>query len=355
MMSGIGEGFGTQAMAESVRVDRVDGRSWGARGPWWWLVLSVVTALAVLVSGVVSSPAFAVPPSSVPSTRSGSKGSPEDVAPLAASGASLSPSVGTSSVVGVTGPAPVVEARAVVSSDSFDVETSVLVAQDESTQTFKNLDGTFTTAVFAVPRWVQLSDGSWTEVGTVVTPTVDGGGRVDRNPLSPRFAASGDSEDLLSVTRNGVSLSISLLGAKASSLKSRGSRATYSGAAGDGSDLVYEVTSGSVKEAVVLSVPPKRAPEYRWLIKGSGFTARVGVDGRIEIVSLADGSVTMSIPPALVVDSSGVTGVSEPAMVNAPMMLTQQDGAWLLTITPSLEWLQDPARVYPVSVDPTIS
>ncbi|MCG2799548.1 MAG: PA14 domain-containing protein, partial [Cellulomonas sp.] len=62
----------------------------------------------------------------------------------------------------------------------------------------------------------------------------------------------------------------------------------------------------------------------------------------------------MHIPPSVMVDSSGVEGKSEPELTNAPMVVEPDGDGWVLSITPDLAWLQDPARVYPVSVDPTV-
>ncbi|WP_190278759.1 PA14 domain-containing protein [Cellulomonas sp. B6] len=120
-----------------------------------------------------------------------------------------------------------------------------------------------------------------------------------------------------------------------------------------GADLVYEVTPGSVKESVVLAEPPRVQPRYRWRLSGDGFSLREGRSGSYDLVD-ADGSVAMTIPPAVMVDSGGVEGRSEPAMTNAEMSVERDGAGWLLTIEPDMTWLTDPARVYPVSVDPTV-
>jgi len=101
-----------------------------------------------------------------------------------------------------------------------------------------------------------------------------------------------------------------------------------------GADLTYEVTAGSVKESVVLAGAPAGPVTYRWRVSGKGFTVRQGLGGSIELVSVADGSVAMRIPPAVMVDSSGVADKSEPATANAPMTITQDGQGWVLSIAP---------------------
>lgn len=55
-------------------------------------------------------------------------------------------------------------------------------------------------------------------------------------------------------------------------------------------------------------------------------------------------------------DSAGVVEKSEPALVDVPFTLSQdKSGDWLIVLTPDRAWLTDPARVYPVSVDPTLA
>jgi YD repeat-containing protein len=143
------------------------------------------------------------------------------------------------------------------------------------------------------------------------------------------------------------------LGARSALLARAGSQALYRGVL-PGADLSYQVTSGSVKESVVLAAAPSAPVSYRWQLSGTGFSVRAGRDGEIELVADADGSVAMTIPPAVMVDSSGKAQVSEPATANAPMTVTKDASGWLLTITPDLSWLQAPERVYPVKIDPTV-
>ena len=235
--------------------------------------------------------------------------------------------------------------------EGFDEDASTVVEQSEDRTVYENPDGTFTTELTPEPTKVERPDGTWVDVDTTVT--ADGtGGRARNHPLSPRFAAKGGADRLLQLSRGDVDVSITLLGARDKPLKRKGATARYEDVL-PGADLEYEVTPGSVKESVVLHEPPTTAPVYRWRISGDGFDIREGRSGSFELVDGA-GEVAMSIPPALVVDSSGREGRSEDAMVNAPMTVTKDRKGWVLTVRPDLEWLTDPDRVYPVSVDPTV-
>lgn len=236
----------------------------------------------------------------------------------------------------------------------FDADTSELVAKDESSTVYKNADGTFSTILSTEAQRVENAAGAWVPASTKVMALPDGGGAVSAHPLSPQFASAANSTRLLELERHGVEVQIRLIGGRAASrLERHGSEVEYEDVM-PGTDLTYEVTPGSVKESVVLASAPRRATTYRWKISGTGFTVRDGLGGSIELVSTEDGSVAMTIPPAVMVDSSGKEGVREPATVNAPMTIAEDRGGWVLTVAPDLSWLQSPDRVYPVSVDPTV-
>ena len=233
----------------------------------------------------------------------------------------------------------------------FDEATSVLVEESEFTRTYQNADGTTSTQVSLVPINVDMGAGYWASVSTVVASRADGGAVVARHPLSPQFAARADMERLLSVSRAGVQVSLSLVGAAPRALTRSRSSAQYTGVFA-GTDLRYDVTAGSVKESLVFSAAPRLARSYSWRISGDGFDVREGRFGSLEIV--VAGKTELVIPPALMVDSSGVAGVRGPAEVNVPMALRKVGNSWVVTLSPDFGWLSDPSRVYPVSLDPTI-
>ena len=65
-----------------------------------------------------------------------------------------------------------------------------------------------------------------------------------------------------------------------------------------------------------------------------------------------DGSVSVTIPAGNMSDSATPTaGYSEDVGFN----LQQQGSTWLLEVIPSMEWLRDSARVFPVVIDPSLT
>ena len=307
-----------------------------------------------LVLGVVepASAASGPVPAAAKSTRAVS---PDAIAPLVSPPLDTRPtSTGGAAPIALPAAQPSAAARpGVGKAAGFDAATSTVVSQGESSTVFKNVDGTYSTVLSTQATRVQSSSGAWVDASTAVAATAGGGGSVANHPLAPRFAASGDSPSLVQLSRHGAQVQLSLLGARSAALARQGSQALYRGVL-PGADLSYEVTAGSVKESVVLAGAPSAPVSYRWRLSGTGFTVQQGRDGEIELVADSDGAVAMTIPPAVMVDSSGKAQVSEPATANAPMSVAKDGSGWVLTITPDLGWLQAPERVYPVKIDPTV-
>ncbi|WP_344204375.1 hypothetical protein, partial [Aeromicrobium alkaliterrae] len=80
---------------------------------------------------------------------------------------------------------------------------------------------------------------------------------------------------------------------------------------------------------------------------------REGQFGEVEFVD-ADGAVVMNIPTPAVWDSSGETGVREPVTTGADLSLANEGDVWTLSLEVDRAWLDDPARVFPVTVDPSL-
>lgn len=136
--------------------------------------------------------------------------------------------------------------------------TEVEVVQREEFATYYELpDGRMGAALTDFPQNAQV-DGEWVAVDRTIERTSDGWSNAE-HPLVPEFSDSASGE-VLTLTRDGVSLSWRLLGA-----------ADVEGAPGrsrqdpvsleyrdvlDGVDLRYDVEMTGVKESMILDAPP---------------------------------------------------------------------------------------------------
>ncbi|MFJ3379782.1 PA14 domain-containing protein [Curtobacterium sp. NPDC090217] len=241
----------------------------------------------------------------------------------------------------------------------FDPDTSKLVRRSTFNDTYLNTDGSKTAVISQTPQNVKNTAGNWVPVNTDVDVTSKGTGVVDDHPLDPVFGDNASDPDVLSMRHDGYTLSYTLDGAADSPLSH-----TNKGGAGDevmyrdvfpDTDLHYTVTNGTVKEELVLAeLPTKSRDSWTWHVTGKGLAATTEADGTM-VFGSDEGKVEFAIPQPQMFDSSGIKGVQEPAETAVDTVLAAEADGWTITMTPDRAWLADPARVYPVHVDPTSS
>ena len=124
------------------------------------------------------------------------------------------------------------------------------------------------------------------------------------------------------------------------------SAASYRSVGGD-TDIEYEVSGSTLKETIVLNSFTGRSFSFdldtdaAWVIKSA--------DGSIGFYG-ADGNCLYTMAAPYMVDDGG-----EYSAAVDVTLLRLGGGKYIVTYTPDREWLADPAREYPVRLDPTIT
>jgi RHS repeat-associated protein len=262
--------------------------------------------------------------------------------------------------------------------------TSELAADDEqcvreidrtaNAVVWANPDGTTTARQYAGDVNYQAEDGSWQAIDTRLVDDGQGGKVNKAGPFSVRFAGHANDEELLQLEADAGSLSLTFEGATRTDETqleipddSVGNVAdsadsdtlTYANVL-DGVDLQYQVLPNTVKEAFVLDgpLPPGVSPEFSFSVNLTGLDARTTEDGTIEFVNSASGEVAFWVPAGVAVDSSGNPdeGV-DPAIapVTNELVEGESDSSVQLVVSVDDQWLNDPARVFPVTIDPTFT
>lgn len=133
-----------------------------------------------------------------------------------------------------------------------------------------------------------------------------------------------------------------------------GSTVTYAGLA-DGADVVYEVTPTSVKENIVLAKRPAGGFSYTFSVNAGGLTAVPRADGSVGFVD-GDGQTLFVMPPPFMFDSGDdpSSPVGKGYSDRVTQTVVQRGPTSFITITADAAWLADPARNYPVTIDPTV-
>ncbi|HYP22579.1 MAG TPA: DNRLRE domain-containing protein, partial [Actinomycetota bacterium] len=149
------------------------------------------------------------------------------------------------------------------------------------------------------------------------------------------------------------SLSFALIGGQPAEAVASTHSVTYEGAHPH-VDVAFDVAADGVKERTILRT--SEAPEVlRYLIQTKGVTLSEGAAGSIAI---ARGGTTFGhIPPAFAFDSGTDGETREPATTfDVAMNLRNRGpGAYTLELRVDSRWLNDPERVFPVTVDPSVS
>ncbi|WP_326549262.1 LamG-like jellyroll fold domain-containing protein [Micromonospora sp. NBC_01813] len=282
---------------------------------------------------------------------------------------------------GYAGQPAVPESVTPVTAVRYDAATSRRDAgASRSTMTvYDNADGSTTAQLSTVQVNYQAEDGSWRPVDSTL---VRRGDRwvVRESPLGLSLGATSEATDVATseatdVATSGAtdgaaagpaaeplvefslpgggSMGWSLAGAAAVTPVVDGETATYPEVF-PGTDLELVARPDGVKETLILA-SPQAGSEWVFPLTLDGVTARAGAGGSVELVDDA-GSVVASIPPAFMEDSSVDAETGLPAQSAAVAMeLTEVDGGPALRLVADRRWLTDPARVFPVRVDPTVT
>ncbi|GHJ47278.1 hypothetical protein Cs7R123_46200 [Catellatospora sp. TT07R-123] len=238
----------------------------------------------------------------------------------------------------------------------FDEKTSTRLA-DKSTRNstaYRNADGSFTRRLFTGPVNYRAGDGTWTPIDTKLAKRGDGRLHVAANTVDTSIAAQttpGTAWVTLPLAAD-QSVGFWLDGAASVQPTIEGSTALYRDVL-PYTDAELAATPTVVKDTLILR-SPLAANSWLFPLQTKGLTPRIGADGGVEFTD-STGVVRAGIRPGHMEDSyvrlpSGDRSSSD----EVTYTLEDHAGGYALRVTASRQWLSDPARVYPVRVDPPI-
>jgi hypothetical protein len=220
--------------------------------------------------------------------------------------------------------------------------------------TFKLPDGSYQTVVNSLPVHYELPGGVWKDIDTALVPSSARGFALETaaNGFQVRFGSTADAQPLLSLTVGKAALALGVTGASSSSQAvGAGDTVTYPDAFPN-VDLAFQSLPNGVETSLILQKRPAGPVSFRFPLSLSGLNPTVLADGSVQLARLGASARLKSlvISRAAMTDASGVQA---PVSENAPLALDTTGGRLVLVLTPDLSWLQDPSRVYPVTIDPT--
>jgi YD repeat-containing protein len=188
--------------------------------------------------------------------------------------------------------------------------------------------------------------GAWQPINDTLQPGADGSSHPAASPTPVNFPASLGSGPVTIGPAN-QRLSFSLQGASASGT-STGTEQSYPGAL-PGVEVSYATSPESVRETLTLA--SASAPTtYRYSLSLSdGMKASLSPGGGVAIRD-ASGKLVYSLATPSLADSSGKAHLPWTAPVHYEL---SGDGS-VLSLVLDKAWLEDPARVFPVKIDPDV-
>ncbi|HEY3718478.1 MAG TPA: polymorphic toxin-type HINT domain-containing protein [Jatrophihabitantaceae bacterium] len=245
--------------------------------------------------------------------------------------------------------ARVVPAPSPGTATGFDAKTSQELPErrGQFEQTFANADGTQTTVFSPTPVNYRDRNGDWQPVQPKLVTTANG------------LSSSGGAASVQLARRSGAgqlgTLSLdaqhkigwTLAGAGASTAQVHGDTANYTSIAKD-ADLEVASQAAGIEQTIVLRSPAARR-SYTFQLALTGLTARL-TGSQIDFAD-DEGKVRATMPAGSMRDSA--TSASTSSGVH--YRLVQVAGRPALQVNLDAGWLDDPQRVYPVRVDPSVA
>ncbi|MGN9918058.1 LamG-like jellyroll fold domain-containing protein [Micromonospora palomenae] len=255
----------------------------------------------------------------------------------------------------------------------FDSRTSKRLAARSSVRSdvFANADGSYTRRTYNRPVNYRAADGTWQKIDSDLIRRADGRLHVKANRLGVSVAGTAapaarpardaaPSADATATTGpelaqltlpTGESVGYQLQGANVTVPTVDGATARYRDILRQ-TDLELTTFDAGVKETLVLR-SPEAASSWVFPLRLKGLTPRLTAQGSVELLN-ADGKAVAWFPHGSMSDSKIDPKSGAPAESDkVTFELVTVDGAPALKVTADQAWLRDPARQYPVRIDPT--
>jgi RHS repeat-associated protein len=229
------------------------------------------------------------------------------------------------------------------------------IHRDAASTTYANPDGTTTVELHQRPvNWLDPA-GTWRVIDPRLQPSGEGSYQNASGPFRANVAGATGARDVVTLSAGGWSIGYQPVGMAAGRSAAIHDNQAHFDDVGPGVDLVETVTMDGVKESIELSRPlaPGAPSSWRFLIHASGAAPEQRADGGIDFRD-AGGHRVAQIPPGLATDSSAqidAQGLTPHASVAT--RLSRIGSGWAVDVSVDRTWLDDPARAYPVFVDPT--
>ncbi len=239
--------------------------------------------------------------------------------------------------------------------------------RDEYSKHFHNPDGTNTAVSFAMPVHRQNEDGEWVMIDNTLLDA--SANEYATSDARIKFAKKTTGNEVLFTLHDGnYKITMSLDGAnkkipgiitnyeadenadeitKLSQLNKLNSSIRYNGIL-DGIDLEYIASSNSVKENIIVN-QPLDGYTFTFTMKLNNLSAEMAEDGGVVVMN-EEGTIVYRIAPPYMYDAD-----DNLSMAVSYSLAQIKNKEYALTVTANEEWINSPERVFPVTIDPSVS
>ena len=222
--------------------------------------------------------------------------------------------------------------------------------------TFQLSNGTYRGPFFAQPiRWKDAS-GNWQNFNTnLIGAGAAGLYRATNLPVAVTLGTTGTGSQPAQLSADGYTITWNVQGTTAGvPLAPGASSASYLGVAPD-TTLSYQVLNWGVEQSLILSSAAAPA-SFTCTLSHPGLTlAQDSTDGQWGLYAPGDPYPIFTLSGISVYDSSSDASGNPATCTAATMAVSPGSGQSTLTYSVPQSWLSDAARVYPVTIDPTIT
>jgi RHS repeat-associated protein len=237
----------------------------------------------------------------------------------------------------------------------------IIKQRTDKTKVYDNGDGTFTKKVFFEPVH-RKENGEWKEISSVLTDDDKKGIETENTLINAVFNKKMENGEYATFSFGEESISFSILEAAGSNKKAdvkdvkpslKGNELFHKGIF-PGVNLRNLTFDQSVKEDIVLD-SYTGFNTFKFKLNTS-LEAKEQKNGSVAFYKKGTTNPVFVLPKPYMTDSNiDKTTFESVRSENVNYTLTKEDEGYLLTVTADDKWLKDPARKYPVYIDPTTS
>lgn len=225
-----------------------------------------------------------------------------------------------------------------------------------TSRTWRNPDNSLTSKLYGSVVNFADAAGVWQAIDSTIVSAGDSF-RLASAPYDVRFGATSSSATLMSFEYKGTKVAFAPpLGARSNIAPVvESNRITYEEIL-PGVDVRYVVGRSTVKEDVILKSAPSAllaAPVFQFPLSVSGGSIAATAAGGFDVFN-DSGDLIFELPAGFMADADPGTWAPNKHGAVTLSLVENPVAGQVVEVVPNLAWLLDPARVYPVYVDPSI-